>query len=164
MELIQPDTGLLIWMFLSFLIVFLILRKAAWKPIIKGLRTRENNIEDALKSADKAREEMEKLKADNEKILEEAKAEKNAIIQEGKDLKDTIINEAKQGAEKEADKIIQNAQRAIENERVAAIEELKSQIANLSVEIAEKVLREKLGTDKAQKEYINKLIREAKLN
>lgn len=163
MDLITPGIGLIFWMTVSFSIILFILGKFAWKPILNGLKDRENSIEEALLSAQKAKEDMTKLKSDNEKILDEARAERNNIIKEGKDFKDKIVNEAKTVAEKEADKIIQGARKAIENEKLAAIEELKNQVAVLSIDIAEKILKEKLG-DKEQKDYLEKILKDVKLN
>jgi F-type H+-transporting ATPase subunit b len=164
MELITPGIGLLFWMLVMFVIVLWILKKFAWKPIMNALKDREMSIQEALMSADSARKEMEKLQADNEKIMAEARAERDTIIRDAKQVKDNMINEAKDQASDEAKKIIQAAMKEIENEKIAAIDEIKNKVAELSIEIAEKILREKLADNKKQKEMIEKLIKEFKPN
>ena len=164
MELVQPALGLIFWMLVSFLIVLFILGKFAWKPILNALKERETSIEDALKSADKAREAMENLKSDNEKLLAEARAERERMLREARDTKDAIINEAKGKAAAEANRLLQMAREAINNEKMAAITELKNQVANLSIEIAEKILREQLKDASKQKELAEKYLKEVKLN
>ncbi len=164
MELITPGLGLVFWMVISFSVILFILKKFAWKPILKALEERENTIDTALKSADKAREEMEHLKADNEKIIKEAKNIRDNLLKEARQIKDKIISEAKQKANSEANIIIADAKRQIENEKEAALDEIKNQIADFSVEIAEKILKKKLEKTKDQNDLINKLINEIKLN
>ena len=164
MELVQPALGLIFWMLVSFLIVLFILGKFAWKPILNALKERETSIEDALKSADKAREAMENLKSDNEKLLAEARAERERMLREARDTKDAIINEAKGKATTEANRLLLMAREAINNEKMAAITELKNQVANLSIEIAEKILREQLKDAAKQKELAEKYLKEVKLN
>lgn len=164
MELITPELGLVFWMVLSFSMILFILKKFAWKPILKALKERENTIDTALKSADKAREKMEQLKADNEKTIKEAKNIRDSLLKEARQVKDEIIVEAKQKADSEATKIIADAKRKIENEKEAALDEIKNQIAGFSVEIAEKILKKKLEKTKDQKDLINELIDEIKIN
>ena len=164
MELVKPEFGLVFWMLVSFLIVLFILGKFAWKPILKALKERETSIEDALRSADKAREAMENLKADNEKLLNDARAERERMLREARDTKDAIINEAKGKASAEANRLLQQAREAINNEKQAAITELKNQVATLSIEIAEKILREQLKDSAKQKELSEKYLKEVKLN
>ena len=164
MELITPGLGLVFWMVLSFSVILFILKKFAWKPILKALKERENTIDTALKSADKAREEMEHLKADNEKIIKEAKNVRDNLLKEARQVKDKIISEAKQKANSEANIIIADAKRQIENEKEAAVDEIKNQIAGFSIEIAEKILKKKLEKTKDQKDLINELIDEIKIN
>jgi F-type H+-transporting ATPase subunit b len=164
MELVKPEFGLVFWMLVSFLIVLFILGKFAWKPILKALKERETSIEDALRSADKAREAMENLKADNEKLLSEARAERERMLREARDTKDAIINEAKGKATTEANRLLQMAREAITNEKLAAITELKNQVATLSIEIAEKILREQLKDAGKQKELAEKYLKEVKMN
>jgi len=164
MELITPGIGLLFWMLVMFGIVLWILKKFAWKPILNALKDRELSIQEALMSADNARKEMEKLMADNEKIMVEARAERDAIIRDAKQVKDNMVTEAKEQAADEARKIIQTAREEIKHEKMAAINELKNKVAELSIDIAEKILREKLADSEKQKEMIDKLIKEIKPN
>ena len=164
MELVTPGIGLLFWMLLSFAVVLFILKKFAWKPILKALKEREDSIEDALESAEKAKEEMAKLQVDNEKIINEAKAERDNLINEAREVKEKIINEAKTQATTEANKLIKQAHTNIQNEKVAAINEIKEQVAILSVEIAEKLLKQELEKDKKQEELINSLLKEIEVN
>jgi len=164
MDLITPDFGLIIWMVISFGIVLFILKKAAWRPILNALEQRENTIEESLQSAKRAKEEMSKVKADNEKILEEAKIERNNIINEGRAIKEKIVNDAKEEASKEAKIIIDDARKTINNEKQIAIEEMKTQIVELSVDIAEKVISKNLKDDKAQQDYIKKTLNELNIN
>ncbi|MCT4624398.1 MAG: F0F1 ATP synthase subunit B [Schleiferiaceae bacterium] len=164
MGLVTPELGTFIWMFLAFAIVLFILKKFAWKPILNALREREESIEDALRSAERAKEEMAELKADNERILQEARKEREAVLVEAREMGDKIVSEAKQKATQEADKIIESARVSIEGEKSAALNEIKSQVANLSVEIAEKILRQQFADDQQQKEYFKKLMDEVKLN
>lgn len=164
MELITPGIGLLFWMLLMFGLVLWILKKFAWKPIMNALKEREMSIQEALMSADSARKEMEKLQADNERIMAEARAERDAIVRDAKQTKDSMITEAKEQAADEARKIIQAARKEITNEKTAAINEIKNEVAELSIEIAERILREKLADGKKQKEMIEKLIKEMKPN
>jgi F-type H+-transporting ATPase subunit b len=164
MELIQPGIGLIFWMTLSFFIVIFILKKFAWKPILNGLKEREKSIEEALNAAEKAREAMKNLKADNEKLLQEAKEERDNILRDARKMKENIITEAKEKAQAEANRIVEGALVTIENEKNAAVHDLKNQIATLSIEIAEKILKEELKTKGKQKELIDKLISEIKFN
>ena len=163
-KLIQPELGLIFWMTLSFLIVMFILKKFAWKPILKALSDREDNIEEALNTAKKAKEEMIALKSDNERLLNEARAERDMMLKEARDTKDAIIAEAKGKAQVEANKIMTSAREAINNEKMAAITELKNQVAKMSIEIAEKILRHELSNDEKQKALMDNLIRDISLN
>lgn len=164
MDLVTPGIGLLFWSTLFFLILLFVLGKFAWPAILTAIRARNESIEKALDSAEKARKEMLKVQADNEKILVAAKAERDAMIKEAKQLKDKIIADAKELAGEEARKLVANARESIQAEKKAAINELKSQVANLSLDIAEKILKKKLEDSTAQKELINTLIKEADLN
>ena len=163
-KLIQPEIGLIFWMTLSFLIVMFILKKFAWKPILKALSDREDNIEEALNTAKKAKEEMIALKSDNERLLNEARAERDMMLKEARDTKDAIIAEAKGKAQAEANKIMASAREAINNEKMAAITELKNQVAKMSIEIAEKILRHELSNDEKQKALMDNLIKDISLN
>lgn len=164
MQLVMPDTGLLIWMMITFLIVLILLRKFAWKPILKMIKDREDSIDSALKSAENAKLEMQNLKSDNEKILAQARNERDQMMKEARDIKDQIVGDAKGKAKEEADKILSSAREAIQNEKMAAITELKNQVALLSVEIAEKILKRELSDENKQKDLIGDLLKDTKLN
>lgn len=163
-KLIQPEIGLIFWMTVSFAIVLYILGKFAWKPILKALSDREQSIEDALNTAKKAKEEMIALKSDNERLLNEARAERDKMLKEARDTKDAIIAEAKGKAQTESNKILASAREAINNEKMAAITELKNQVAKMSIEIAEKILRHELSNDEKQKALMDNLIKDISLN
>jgi F-type H+-transporting ATPase subunit b len=138
MDLITPQFGLVFWTAITFLVLLFILRKFAWKPILGAVEERENGIKDALASAESARKEMENLTADNERILKEARAEREAMLKEAREIKNKMIDDAKGEAQTQANKMISQAQAAIESEKKAAMAELKSHVAGLSIEIAEK--------------------------
>jgi len=164
MGLLIPDTGLLIWMMITFLIVLILLKKYAWKPILKMIKDREDFIDSALKSAEVAKQEMQSLRSDNEKILAQARTERDMMMKEARDMKDSIVGEAKGKAKEEADKILASAREAIQNEKLAAISEMKNQVALLSIEIAEKILKHELSDENKQKELIGTLLKDVKLN
>lgn len=164
MDLILPSFGLIFWMTITFIIVFVILKKAAWKPILGSLKEREKSIQDALDAAEKAKQEMAQLQASNEKILMEARAERDNLLKEARETKDGIINEAKVKAQKEATKLMQDARDAIQNEKAAALTELKNQVATLSIEIAEKILKTELSSSDKQKTLVNNMLKEVSLN
>jgi len=160
MQLVTPDIGLLFWMLLSFAIVFFILRKYAWKPIMNMLYEREEGIEKALKEAEKARKSVEKLQADNERILNEAHVEREKIFREAREIKEKIVSEARELALAEKDKILTSARMSIEAEKNVAIKEIRNVAAELSVQVAEKIIRRELSSDQKQKELVEQMIRE----
>ncbi|MFZ6050657.1 F0F1 ATP synthase subunit B [Halocola ammonii] len=162
--MLSISIGTVIWSTIAFLVVLLILAKTAWKPILKMLRDREDSIENALQEAEKARQEMSNLRSDNEKLLQEAREERDNILKEAREVKENIISEAKKKAGEEGDRLMANAKDEIENQKRAALQELKSQVASLSIEIAEKVIREHLSDETRQKELVNNYLEEAKLN
>jgi F-type H+-transporting ATPase subunit b len=164
MKLLLPEFGLLIWTLLAFLVVFWILGKFAWPAIVKGLKDREQGITDSLATAEKVKAEMAQLKSENEALLAQAREERAQMLKEARDIKDKIINEAKDQAKAEANKIITNAQAAIEQQKMAAITEVKNQVGNLVIEISEKILRRELSNKAEQEKYINQLANEVKLN
>jgi len=164
MQLINPGFGLIFWMTLAFLIVFFILKKFAWKPILASLKEREDSIEDALKSAEEAKKEMATLKAANEELLREAREERDTMLTDARKIKEQIIAEARDKASKEAGIIVENAREQINSEKQAALTELKNLIATYSIEIAEKVLQEELSGKKKQQAYVDKLLKEIQLN
>lgn len=160
MELITPDIGLLFWMTLAFGIVFFVLAKFAF-PVITGmLKKREEEINNALELAERTHKEMERLQADNESLLAQAREEREKILSEARQIHDDFIEEAKKKANEEKERIIANAKEIIENERMAATIEIKNQIADISIKIAEKVLEKKLDSDEEQLDYINTLLQE----
>lgn len=164
MEFVTPGIGLIFWMSVTFLIVLFLLKKFAWKPILNMIHEREASIEEALASAEKAKREMKELQANNERILNEARAERDKMLKEARETKDAIISEAKDKAQKEADRLLTIARENIQNEKLAAISDLKNQVATLSVEIAEKILKEHLSSDDKQKALVKNLLQDVNLN
>ncbi|PKA82893.1 ATP synthase F0 subcomplex B subunit [Ulvibacter sp. MAR_2010_11] len=164
MDLVTPDVGLLFWTFISFIVLFFLLKKFAWKPIVGTVNDREQSIKEALASAEAARKEMQNLTADNERILQEARAERELMMKEARELKAKMISDAKEEAKTAADKMIISAQAAIENEKKAAVAELKSQVASLSVEIAEKVVKAELSDKGKQLKLVEEMLGDATLN
>lgn len=164
MDLLTPDIGLLFWTFMSFAILFFVLKKFAWKPIVKTVNDRENSIREALASADAAKREMENLTANNEKLLKEARVERDAMMKEARELKSKLIADAKEEAKVEGAKMIANAQAAIQSEKKAAIADIKKQVASLSIEIAEKVVTEELSNKDKQLKLVSDLLGDATLN
>ncbi|MBM3404488.1 MAG: F0F1 ATP synthase subunit B [Bacteroidetes bacterium] len=158
MELVSPGLGLVFWMTLSFLALLFILKKFAWKPILKALKEREVSIHEALKAADRAKAEMEKMQLDNEALLREAKNERDKILADARKVREVIIEEARQRASEEGNRIIQNARESIEYEKMAAMTGLKNELAQMSIEISEKVIRRELADKKNQQEYIRQLL------
>lgn len=164
MDLLLPAFGLFTISLLIFIIVFLILKKFAWKPILATLKEREDSITDSITTAERVKEEMAQMKAEHEHVLAEAKAERSMILKEAKEAKDKIISEAKATAQAEAKKIIQDASVAIENQKMAALTEVKNQVGTLVIEVAEKVLRKELSDKQNQEAYIKQLAAEIKMN
>jgi F-type H+-transporting ATPase subunit b len=164
MDLVSPGIGLIFWSTLFFLVLLFVLGKFAWPAILTAVKARNDSIRKALDAAEKAKKEMAQLQADNEKILAEAKAERDALLREAKHMKDKLIAEAKEKASEEAKNLVKSARESIQAEKAAAINDMKTQMASLSVEIAEKILRIKLKDSKAQRELVTKLINEADLN
>ena len=155
------SVGLFFWQTLLFIALVLLLKKFAWKPILNAVNEREQGIKDALDSAQKAKEEMANLQADNEKLLKEARAERDSMLKEARDIKNKMISDAKDEAKVEADKMVAQAQAAIESEKKAAIADLKNQVATLSLNIAEKVVKQNLATDDKQQELVKSLLEES---
>ena len=162
--MLTPALGLFVWNLIAFLILLFILRKLAWKPILKSLKTRESNIADSLATAERVRAEMAQLKSENEALLAKAREERAQMLKEARDTKEKIINEAKEQAKTEANKIIVEAQAAIQQQKMAALTDVKNQVGNLVIEVAEKVLRRELGDKSKQEAYIKELAEEVKLN
>jgi F-type H+-transporting ATPase subunit b len=162
--MISFDPGLIIWTTIIFTLLLIVLKKFAWKPILNAVDERNKSIEEALKSADKAKEEMALLNADNERILTEAKIERDVLLKEARDIKDGIISEAKETATNEAEKIISSAKQQIANEKMKAITELKNSVAILSIDIAEKVLKRELQEKSNQEDFIAESLKNKTLN
>ena len=161
MELIKPEFGLIFWMSITFLIVLFLLKKFAWKPILDSLKEREEGIQRSIDEAKIAREEMANLKSDNERLLNEARAERDVILKEAREAKDSIIAEARDRAGEEESRLLTLARQEIQNEKMAAITELKNQVAAMSIEIAEKVIKERLSDDEKQQKLVTALVEEA---
>lgn len=157
-SVIKPDIGLIVWTTVIFLTVWWLLGRFAFRPIQKALREREDSIQDALDEAKRAREEMSNLKAENEKILAQAREERAKILKEAKDVKESIINEAKVKAKEDAQRIVANAKTEIENQKMAAMIDVKNSAGMMALEIAEKVIRQKLKGDSEQEGFANSLI------
>ena len=164
MDLLTPDLGLFLWNLLAFVILYFILKKTACKPILKSLDEREKGIADSLATAERVKTEMAQLKNENEALLAKAREERALLLKEARETKDKIINEAKEQAKVEAGKIITDAQAAIEQQKMAAITEVKNQVGNLVVEVSEKILRRELSNKIEQEKYIRDLANEVKLN
>ena len=164
MELVTPGIGLLFWMTLSFGLLLFVLGKYAWKPIMKAIHEREDSIETALNAAEKAREDMQALKSDNELLLKQAKEERDAMLRDARKMKDGILEEARSKANDEGRRIIESARDSIQFEKMAALTELKNQIAVLSIEIAEKVIEQELADKGKQQQFTEKLIDKIKLS
>jgi F-type H+-transporting ATPase subunit b len=164
MDLLTPGTGLIIWQLIVFLLLFFLLAKLAWKPIINSLKERERSIQDALDTAEKARLEMSRLKADNENLLKQAREEREKILRDARDASNRLKEEAQADARKSADRIIEEARAAINAEKLSALREVKALVASLSLDVASKILRKNLSDDKAQRELTQHYIKDIKLN
>lgn len=164
MGLITPGLGLIFWSALGFLIVLFLLTKYAWKPILAALDEREKSIDDALKSAEIARNEMSNLKAENERIIHEAKIERDSMLLKASEAAKQMIDEAKEKAHQEGAKMIENAKATIETEKQAAIEDIKVQVGILSLAVAEKLLKRNFTEDAAQQKLVEELVKDIKLN
>ncbi len=164
MELVTPEIGLIFWSTISFLLLLFILRKFAWKPILTAVSDREEGIKNALATAENARREIQNLTADNERILKEARTERDGLLKEAREIKENIISEAKDEAQKQAEKVIEQAKVTIRAEKHAAIADLKNQVAELSIGIAEKVVRQELSDKNRQIELVEKMLKEVTIN
>jgi F-type H+-transporting ATPase subunit b len=164
MNLITPEFGLLFWQTITFLVLLLLLSRFAWKPIMSSLREREETIEGALRSAELARQEMTKLRADNERLLDEARAERDAMMRKAQQTADAIVEEAKNKAAAESNRIVESARAAILSERQAAIDDIRRQVATLSVDIAEKVIRRQINGDTQQRQLVDQFVKDIHLS
>lgn len=164
MDLIIPSAGLVFWQLFGFLALLFILIKFAWKPILASLSEREASIDNALKAAEKARNEMATLKAENEKLLQDARIERDTILRKAQEASAKMIEDAKTEAVKQGALMIENAKAVIETEKKAALTEVKNQVAMLTLEVTEKLLRKNLSDDKAQSALVDEFIKDLKLN
>ncbi|GHN00462.1 ATP synthase subunit b [Cytophagales bacterium WSM2-2] len=164
MEFLTPGTGLLFWQVIIFVALVILLGKYAWKPILSSLKEREESIQTALDQAEKAKLEMASLKSDNEKLLKEAREERDKILRDARTASNLIQEEAQTTAKKTADKIIADAKAVINTEKQAALRDVREQVALFSLDIAEKLIKKNLATDKSQKELVDTLIKDLKLN
>jgi F-type H+-transporting ATPase subunit b len=162
MELVTPAIGLIFWTTVVFTLLVLLLKKFAWKPILSAVDERNQSIKNSLAQAEKARNEMSELTANNEKIIAQAKVDRDVILKEARDMKNEIISEAKDKASKEAEKLVSTAKEQILNEKMKAITELKNHVADLSIEMAEKILSSELSDVDKQKELVKKALKESK--
>lgn len=159
-----PDPGLLIWTLIFFTLFWILMSRFAFKPIINGLKKRENDIQDALDEAKKAKEEMSNLKAENQELLAKAQEERAKILKEAKEAKDSIITEAREKAKDEYKQLLNAAKEDIENQKMAAIVDLKNQVGNFAIEIAEQVLQKELSTKSKQEKFVTELVDKIELN
>ena len=164
MELVTPSIGLVFWTAIAFICLLILLKKFAWKPILAAIKEREQSIDDALNKAELAKQEMARLTSQNEELMKQARAERDEILKEAKILKDSIVNEAKTSAQTEGAKLIEKARIEIENQKKAALAELKGQVSTLSLDIAERVLRSQLDDKAKQQELVNSLLKDVELN
>ncbi len=165
MKLLEEfSVGLFFWQTVLFGLLLFLLYKFAWKPILKAVNDREEGIKNALDAADAAKKEMQNVTADSEKLLKEARAERDSLLKEAREIKEGIVSEAKEQAKVEGDKMIKQAQATIESEKKAAVADIKAQVANLSLEIAEKVIKEELSDTKKQQKLVDDMLGDIKLN
>jgi len=164
MELLNPDPGLFVWTLVAFLIFFFLLKKFAWGPILDSLNERESNIAESIATAEKVKKDMANMQAENEQLLQQARAERTQMLKEAKEAKDKMINDAKDEAKEEANKIVVSARAQIQNEKMAALTEVKNQVGNLVIELSEKVIRKEMTNKASQEDYISQLASEIKLN
>ena len=164
MQLLTPALGLIVWTLLAFLVVYLVLKKYAWPAILGGLKKREETIAESLASAERIKAEMAQMKSENESLLAQAREERAGMLKDAKHTADKMIAEAKEKAKTEYDKILADAQSAIQQQKNAVLTDLKNQVGALVIEVAEKVLRKELSDKNKQEDYIRQLSDEVKLN
>ena len=164
MDLVSPSFGLLFWTGITFCLLLLVLAKFVWKPVLSAVNARSQKIDEALLEAEKARQEMKTLQAENERILKEARAERDAILKEAKEVGLKMIEEARDKSMIEGQKLIESAKLAINSERNSAIADMKAQIATFSVDIAESLVKESLASDDKQKSLVSKMVQDIQLN
>ncbi len=160
----NPSYGLVFWTLIAFLLLLVLLRKFAWKPIMEAIGEREKSIEDALTSAEKAKEEMARLTNENEQLLKQARAERDVILKEAKELKDQLVADAKVLAQAEGAKLIDQARKEIDDQKKRALADVKNQVSSLSLEIARKVLQKEFESEQKQEALVADLLKDVKLN
>lgn len=164
MDLLTPGLGLIFWQLVIFSLLVVLLGKFAWRPILDSLKIRDESIQNALRSADEAREEMSKLTADNEILLVKAREERDILLKEATKVAGLLKEEAKEDAKKITSKLIEDAKASIISEKEAALKEVRNQVAELSVEIAEKLIRKSLGDEKSQKDLVDEFLAGKNIN
>jgi F-type H+-transporting ATPase subunit b len=164
MDLLTPELGLFVWTLVAFLIVFFILKKFAWKPILKTLGEREKGIADSIAAADRVKQEMAQMQSENEKLMAQAREERTQMLREAKQMSEQIIAKAKEDTRAITDKMVADAQQQINQQKMAAMTDVKNQIGALAVEVAEKLLRQKLSSEDAQNAYNSLLTQEVSLS
>jgi len=164
MDLLTPGIGLMFWTTLVFLLLMFILAKFAWRPILNAVKDREDSINEALNSAEKAKAEMEALSSKNEDLLQEARLERDALMKEARDIREKMIADSKGLAKTEADKIIASARETIETEKAAAVADFKNQVSDFALDIAERIIRTELSSDSKQQDLAKSLVKDIKLN
>ncbi len=164
MELLTPGYGLIFWQVVVFLLLFFLLSKMAWKPILTSLKEREESIQGSLDLAEKAKQEMTALKAGNEKLLKEAREERDKILRDARDAANRLHDQAQTDSRKNGDKIIEDAKAVIQTEKLAALREVKEQVALFSLEVAERLIKNNLKDDKAQRELVDRYVNDLKIN
>lgn len=164
MDLLIPEIGLVVWHSIAFLLLLFLLAKFAWKPVLKSIKEREDSIDNALASAEKAKQEMARLTSENEELLKAARAERDVILKEAKDLKDQIVADAKQTAQVEGVKLIEQAKKEIDDQKKRALAEVKNQVSVLSLDIAKKVLQQEFANEAKQEELVADLLKDVRLN
>ena len=164
LDLVTPGIGLIFWTSVVFLLLVFILKKFAWKPILDAVEERSDSIEKAINAADEAKASLDQLNIERDKIKKESLAERDALLKEARDTKNKIISDAKAKAKQETDKILSDAREVIKNEKMAAITELKNQVAILSLEIAEKIVKDQLSSNDKQKALVDALVKDVNLN
>ena len=164
MELVTPGIGLIFWTSVVFIVLIILLKKFAWKPILEAVEKRSNSIEEALNASEKAKAELTELNEEKDKLRKQALTDRDALLKEAATTKAKIVSDAKAQAKQETEKILTNAREVIKNEKMAAITELKNQVALLSLDIAEKIVKEQLTSSDKQKALVDNLVKEVNLN
>lgn len=164
MDLLIPEIGLVVWHSIAFLLLLFILAKFAWKPVLQSIKEREESIDNALASAEKAKQEMARLTSENEELLKAARLERDEILKEAKELKDQIVSDAKVTAQAEGAKMVEQAKKEIDDQKKRAMAEVKNQVSELSLEIAKKVLQQEFADQAKQEELVGDLLKDVRLN